>query len=95
MISENFSGGKPSDPQESLKEVDTFIHDKCFSIDNPHLIDITFIALLSNFGYYHLSSLSYSAAQDVTPPRIFSSTDPAIQAHFSRQNSLDSVCILV
>ena len=32
-----FSGGKPPDPQGSLREAETFVHDKCFSIDHLHL----------------------------------------------------------
>ena len=37
-----FSGG--NNPQWSLKQVETFVHDKCFSIDHLHLKSIKFIA---------------------------------------------------
>ena len=45
VVLKNFSGGKPSDPQGSLKEVETFVHDKCFCIDHLHLKGIKFIAI--------------------------------------------------
>ena len=40
-----FSGGKPPDPQESLHDAQTFVHDKCFSIDYLHLNGIKSIAI--------------------------------------------------
>ena len=40
-----FSGGKPPDPQGSLKGVETFVHDMCFSIDNLYLKGNNFIAI--------------------------------------------------
>ena len=36
---------KPPDPQGSLKQVETFVHDKCFSIDHLHLKGTKFIAI--------------------------------------------------
>ena len=40
---DNFSGGKPPDPQMSLCKVFTFVLEKCFSIDDLHLKNIWFI----------------------------------------------------
>ena len=45
VVLKNFSGSKPPDPQGSLKEVETYVHDKCFSIDQLHLKVIKFIAI--------------------------------------------------
>ena len=43
MVLRIFSGGK--NPQWSLKQVETFVHDKCFSIDHLHLKGSKFIAI--------------------------------------------------
>jgi len=45
VILENFSRDKHPDPQMSLCEVDTFVREKCFSIDDLQLKSIWFIAL--------------------------------------------------
>ena len=75
-----FSGGKPPDPQGSLKQVETFVHDKCSSIDHLHLKDCKFIATERghiNFGLCHLSShVLLGSSRPAHPPRIFSSTTP-------------------
>ena len=37
VVLKKFLRPRPLDPQASLKELETFVHDKCFSIDHLHL----------------------------------------------------------